>query len=364
MAGFTHDRWMEEQGIPIHRGYYIEDLRTIDLGPWSVRGCDAAFIQLDGMPGIVEGRVQEIPAGGTIKPFKSAVDEFVYVLSGQGSTSVWGTKDQPQHSFEWSPRSLFVLPRNAWAQHANMQGDRPARMLHYSYMPLAMSAIPDPAFLFNNPFEESLRLGGSVEFYSEAQSITQEHIAEGGARRTLWLGNFFPDMAVWDKLMDRPGRGSMNRSVYISAPGTELAAHMSVFPRGTYKKGHRHGPGRLIVIPGGEGYSIMWPEGKEKVIIPWHEASCFVPPSRWFHQHFNLGKISGRYLALHPPAQFAGREERIEGARDQIEYPDEEPWIRERFESELAARGLETAMPDEAYTDPDYRWSYTGAAGS
>ncbi|MCH8973904.1 MAG: cupin domain-containing protein, partial [Chloroflexi bacterium] len=172
------------------------------------------------------------------------------------------------------------------------------------------------------------------------------------------------DMAVWDKLMDRPGRGSMNRSVYISAPGTELQAHMSVFPSGTYKKGHRHGPGRLIVIPGGEGYSIMWPEGQEKVIIEWHEASCFVPPDRWFHQHFNLGKTAGRYLALHPPSQFSGREERVDGARDQIEYPDEEPWIRERFESELAKRGIESAMPDEAYEDPDYKWSYAAAAGA
>ena len=31
---FTHDEWMESQGIPIHRGYYIEDLRTLQLGWW------------------------------------------------------------------------------------------------------------------------------------------------------------------------------------------------------------------------------------------------------------------------------------------------------------------------------------------
>ena len=62
--------------------------------------------------------------------------------------------------------------------------------------------------------------------------------------------------------------------------------------------------------------------------------------------------------------QFAGREDRVDGVHDQIEYPDEEPWIRERFESELAARGLESAMPPEAYQDPDYKWSYAAAAGS
>lgn len=358
---FTYDEWMNEQGIPVHRGYYIEDLRTIELSPWDLRECNSAFIQLEGMPGVVEGRVQEIPPGSTIKPFKSAVDELVYVLNGQGTTSVWGSNAASPHTFEWSARSLFLIPRNSWAQFSNMQGDRVVRLLHYNYMPLAMSAIPDPEFLLNNPFEQPLPLPSQSEMYSEAQAVTQNHIAEGQAGRTLWLGNFFPDMAVWDKLMHRPGRGSMNRSVYMKAPGSELRAHMSVFPAGTYKKGHRHGPGRVIVIPGGEGYSIMWPEGEEKVVIPWHEASCFVPPNRWFHQHFNVGANSGRYLALHPPNQFAGYGEKVEDrARDQIEYPDEENWIREKFESELSTRGLTSAMPDEAYRNPDYTWDYKG----
>jgi hypothetical protein len=245
-----------------------------------------------------------------------------------------------------------------------MQGTNTVRMLHYNYMPLAMSAIPSPDFFFNNPFEEDL-LFASDDFYSEAEATTQEHVAEGAAGRTLWVGNFFPDMAVWDKLMHRPGRGSMNRSVYMKMPGTEIRAHMSVFPQGTYKKGHRHGPGRVIVIPGGEGFSVMWPEGSEQVLIPWHEGSCFVPPDRWFHQHFNLGNMPGRYLALHPPNQFMGRSEDVSDiANDQIEYPDEESWIREHFESELEKRGLKTAMPSEAYQDPDYTWSYDGVANT
>ena len=31
---FIYDRWMESQNVPIHRGYFIEDLRTIEVGPW------------------------------------------------------------------------------------------------------------------------------------------------------------------------------------------------------------------------------------------------------------------------------------------------------------------------------------------
>ena len=107
--------------------------------------------------------------------------------------------------------------------------------------------------------------------------------------------------------------------------------------RGLYKKAHRHGPGRVIVIPVGEGYSIMWEEGKDKVVVPWHEASCFVPPNKWFHQHFNAGGDPARYLALHPPMQFHGHAEKVEDrAKDQIEYVNEDKWVREKFEGELA----------------------------
>src|SRR5947209_11352252 len=134
---------------------------------------------------------------------------------------------------------------------------------------------------------------------------------------------------------------------------------MSVFDAQTYKKAHRHGPGRVIVIPAGEGYSIMWPEGHDKVVVPWHEASVFVPPDRWFHQHFNVGSTPARYLALHPPAQFSGMSEAVaDRARDQIEYPEEDPFVRNKFAEELAKRGLKSAIPDAAYQDPNFEWDY------
>jgi gentisate 1,2-dioxygenase len=141
---------------------------------------------------------------------------------------------------------------------------------------------------------------------------------------------------------------------------------MSVFPAQSYKKGHRHGPAYVIVIPVGEGYSMMWPEGQEdnKVVVPWQKASVFVPPNRWFHQHFNVGTAPARYLAFHPLPQLMGMgggEQIQDRARDQIEYANEDPLVRQRFESELDKRGLKSLMPEEAYKNPDYEWDYGGA---
>jgi oxalate decarboxylase/phosphoglucose isomerase-like protein (cupin superfamily) len=355
VKAYTYDRWMESVGIPIHRGYFIEDLRTVELGWWDERQANAAFIQLTGQEGITSATVMEIPAGKSLPPVRFALDELIYVLKGQGVCTVWPADGSPKKTFEWQDRSLFQIPHNHFQQLGNMRGDRPARVLRYSYLPLATSLVTEPRFYFNNPFQEAASVGQGIELYSEAKLVQDgdPSLAWGG-NRVYWFGNFFPDMAAWDKLTTNR-RGGM--SVTIMFPNSEMSCHMSVFPTRTYKKAHRHGPGRVIVIPGGEGYSVLWEEGKEKIVAPWHEASMFVPPNKWFHHHFNAGATPARYLALHPPRQFRGHAEKIEDrAKDMIEYVDEDPWIRQKFESELAKRGITTLMPEDAYTVPSYNW--------
>ena len=359
-VSYTYDTWMRSVGVPVHTGYYIEDLRTLELGWWEERGCHAAFIQLEGQQGISEARVTEIPPGQTLPPVKMAVDETIYVLEGRGLTSVWGADPSRKKTVEWQKHSMLLVPRNQFHQHSNTQGERPVRLLHYNYLPLAMSIVPDPRFFFDNPYlDPTPPVGADHDLYSEAKAVARSD--ESGREGYLWFGNFFPDMQAWDKLDPNRKRGAGGRTVYIRFPGSEMSCHMSVFAPQLYKKAHRHGPGRVIVIPAGEGYSIMWEEGREKVIVPWHEASVFVPPNRWFHQHFNVGAAPARYLALHPLVQFHGySDERVQDvSRDQIEYSDEEPWIRQKFEEELAKRGLTSSMPDTAYQLRDYQWAYS-----
>ena len=350
---FPHDGWMESTGLPIYRGHFIADPRALELAEWPERGCKAAFIQLNGMQGVCEARITEIPAGGTTEPWKMGVSEVVYVLEGQGLTTVWAA-GRPRKTFEWQKHSLFLLPRNCWHQFSNARGDRPVRLLNYNHFPLALSAIPDLDFHFKGPAEEPELLYGQEEFYSEAKMVTT---ADAGGRRgqgVYWRANFIPDMSAWDKLVPFWGRGAGGHVVRIEFPGGDMDCHMSVFDPQLYKKAHKHGPGRVIVIPKGEGYSVLWPsKGGEKVVCPWKEGTIFVPPDNWYHQHFNAGAEAARYLALHALRQFSGNP-----YRHQIEYPDEDPWIRDRFESQLAERGLKSLMPEEAYRNPGYEWTY------
>jgi len=357
----SYKTWMEAQGIPIHRGYFIDDVRTVEVGKWDERGCNACFLELAGQEGVSETRITEIPPGATTNPVRFNLDEVVYVADGRGLTTVWA-EGQPKKTFEWQKHSMFLLPRGYSYQLSNAQGNNSARLMHVNHLPMAMRIVPDPKFYFETPYIDlDLVYGEGSEFYSEAKAIAPPPGSRAEQmRRVVWLGNFFPDMRVWDKLHTYAERGAGGHRVGVQFAKSTLWSHMSVFPSRTYKKGHRHGPGVVIIIPAGEGYSIMWPEGKDKVVIPWHEASVFVPPDRWFHQHFNVGGDPARYLAFHGPQGGQNRQqERIENmARDQIEYPEEDPFIREKFESELAKRGLTSLMPDQAYKDPNYSWDY------
>lgn len=351
-----YDRWIESTGVPVYRGYAVEDARTVPVGPWPERECNAAFAVLAGQDGVSEARITEIPPGVTTRPVKFSLDEVVYVVEGRGLTTIWAG-DGPKRTFEWGKRIIFVIPGGCTYQLANTKGHEPTRLLHYNHLPTAMMLRPEPEFFFDNAFVQPEKLYD--EGYSAARAIENPNEQVSQLGRPVWFGNFFPDMAAWDKLDTYQERGGGGHHVSIRFASSAIPSHMSVFPPGSYKKAHFHGPGVLIIIPAGDGYSVMWPPtGGEKVVVPWHEASIFVPPNRWYHQHFNVGSTPARYLAFHAPHMYGGDPLRNQAPDSNIEYPDEDPSIRQHFERELAKRDLTSLMPKQCYTDYEYKWDY------
>ena len=138
--------------------------------------------------------------------------------------------------------------------------------------------------------------------------------------------------------------------------GWRRADLISEFPVGTYKKGHRHGAGAHIVVLSGQGYSLIWPEGGKRVRIDWQENSLFVPPDMWFHQHFNTGSESARYLAIHAERSYKykgiGKDTNMFDRKstklggNEIYYEDEDPEIRRLFKEELTKTGAPFRMSE------------------
>jgi len=175
----AYDQWIRSIGIPVHKGYFQDDLRTVEVGEWAERGCKAAIIQLAGQEGVTEGRVTEIAPGQTLPPVRFALDECVYVLDGRGLATVWASDNSPKRTFEWQKHSLFMLPRNYSYQLSNVSGNAPARLLHYNALPTAMALVPDPNFFFNNPYVDESILSGE-DFYSEAKVTTSNSVRASG----------------------------------------------------------------------------------------------------------------------------------------------------------------------------------------
>src|SRR6187402_2526048 len=196
---FTYDDWMEAQGVPVHRGYYIADLRTIDLGWWELGQCNAAFIQLTGQEGVTSTRVIEIPAGGSVDVPRYAFDEIGYALDGHGLTT-HELPDGKKRAFEWQPHSMFITPRNQAYRLSNASGEKPVRLMFFNYLPMAMSTVPDPEFYFNNPLH--ITQDEEPDFYAEARMVKPNEVGDSAylGKRVYWYGALFPNMAMWDKM--------------------------------------------------------------------------------------------------------------------------------------------------------------------
>ena len=340
----TYQQWAESQGIPIVSEFSISNLNEVEVSPWERLGARGAMIVLQGAEDANNAYVLEISGGGSVKPERHLYEEIVYVLSGRGATTVWN-EGGPKRTFEWHEGSLFAIPLNAWHQFFNGQGNEAARFYVVSSAPLVMNLYHNLDFVFNCGFNFTDRFDGRQDFFS----------AEGRELPArMWETNFVEDVRTFPLLQHKERGGGINRKFELA--DSTLTAHVSQFPVGTYKKGHRHGAGANVIIIQGRGYSLLWQEGKEsgRVKVDWKKGSVLAPPDMWFHQHFNTGAEPAKYLAIrwgsrkYPLFKNVGKRGKsdvsVKEGGNQIEYEDEDPSIRKLFEEELAKNGVECRM--------------------
>ena len=342
----TYQTWQAAQKIPVINGFFVEDIKTVEVAPWDLKGGLGAFVVLDGTGGVNDGYVCEIPPGGKLKPQKHLYEEMVYVAKGHGATTVW-QNDGKKHTFEWGPGSLFAIPLNARYQHFNGSGSEPARYF----------AVTNSCFMMNLFHNIDFIFGDEFAFTDRFDSKNDDYFSGKGEifGRFFMTTNFVSDTHTVT-LKDYRERGAGGTNMKFDLAGQTMGCHISEFPVGTYKKGHRHGPGAHVIVLGGQGYSVLWPEGQEKQRVDWRQGSVVVPPNQWFHQHFNSGAAPARYLALRW-GSWRYRFMRLtdsEGSTytsvkqggGQIEYDDEDPRIHVEFEAAVKKAGAVCRMGD------------------
>jgi uncharacterized RmlC-like cupin family protein len=344
-----YEAWQQQEGVPVYQSYYVQDMYTLELGPWARKGGKGAYINLAGQYED-DAYIVEIPPGGELNPEHHMYEALVFVLSGRGATTVWG-KNSPKRTVEWKPGSLFSPPLNMWYQHFNASGTEPARLLAVTRQPKIFEFFRSPDFVYNCDHEFTDRFAGQEDYFTDPGRRL---------KRLFWKTNFVPDVRSF-ALEEYPERGPGFNMKFVLSDNS-MMAHVSEFPVATYKKGHRHGPGAHVIIIGGQGYSLLWFEGdKERMRVDWKDGAVLSPSDGMYHQHFNTGTTPARYLALrlggnpeHRSTALSGEENYWrDRERDQIEYQNEDPAIRAEYEAELAKVGLSLELERDRFQIED-----------
>ena len=342
----TYSRWQAEEGIPIYDTFFIGDMKDLELGPWERTGALGAFVNLEGAGDTNNCYVAEVPMGGSTTPQRHLYEEMVYVLQGSGATTIWNEANE-KHTFEWQAGSLFAIPLNTFYQHFNTSGDTPARYAAVISAPVVMNLFHNTDFVFNAPYDFVDRYNGGQNFDGDGELYINNR-----GTFNIWETNFVPNADTFE-LYKRANRGAGGSYLAFELAHNTMVAHISEFPVGTYKKAHKHGAGANVIILGGQGFTLLWEDGKwdERVKVDWKPGAIVVPPSQWFHQHFNSGDIPARYMALRwgsnryqfrPGGSDDSRgstETSVKDGGGQIEYADENPEIHRMFEAELKLSG-------------------------
>ncbi len=333
-----YERWKESEGLPTVRGYFVKDVMELELYPWeSSGGGRAVFVNLEGTGGFNDAYVCEIPPGKSLEPRKHLYEETVYILKGQGATSIW-LDEKKKQSFEWQEGSFFSIPMNASYQHFNVSGSDPVRYVAMTSAPRVIDTFNNLEFVFDNPFVFRDRFSGEEGYFKQTEPSRN------------WSTNFVADVRICQTFSGAFNRGGAARSTVFRLVNSTVKSHVSQWGVGAYKKAHRHGPGIHIVILRGQGYSLMWQEGKPIERIDWGPGSMFVPPEMWFHQHFNAGSELVLFLAIgwgSDKPKSGGKSyvyKSVKEGGDQIEYEDEDPKVHGQFEAALAKAGVACQM--------------------
>ncbi len=366
----VYEGWMKKEGIPVYETFAgIADLTELPRRPWARMGGLGTFIEMEGTK---EGRellyVAEIPGGKSLEPEKHLYDELIYILRGRGLAEVW-QEGQSKLTFEWGEGSLFAIPLNAWHRLAN-GGREPVLFFAVTSAPLLMNALRNTEFIFNCDYNFIDRYKGEADYF-----VATEKIRDKEKQMGAWETNFVPDLHT-AFLGDYVGGGKVEggRLMGIMLAGF-TGVHTAWWPVGKYHMAHWHGPGAVLLGLNSEGYVLLWNRelgihpfqdghADEVVKVDWKPNGIYVPPTGWFHQHFNSGGKVARQLAikggglghllpsLKDPAGYKGSTSVREGG-NLIRYEDEDPEIRRMFEEELRKKGNKCTMEPVVYrTDP------------
>ena len=321
--------WIKTAKVPSVEGYSVLDAKTQELQPWPEIGGRGLYLNFPGNVHM-DAVICEIPSGKALVPRRQFYEQVAYALAGRGYTTFG--EGRGQNKVEWGDGSLLAVPINALHRHHNSDSAHPARLLAITSFPFVLQVFGSMGLINDTNFSFTDRYSGEPDFFTSTKRVRQRW------DRTNFVRDLrTSEVVLWEE------RGKGNASIFWEMAGqTILEPHMSEFPVGTYKLGHRHPYEAVILTLNGVGFTLY---GKDKLKdsdvmqLEWQAGSVISPPYFWYHQHFNTGNTKARYLAM-TEGDFPKRLG-IPLDVEQIEADHEDPGIRKRFEQERRKRSAQ-----------------------
>lgn len=292
-----YDEWVEREGLDLIRGSMVENVYTLPLKPWARSGGSAVRIQLEGTGEVDDAYIGEIPPGKQLEPMRHFYEEVIFILSGQGSTTVW-YDGQCKNGFEWQKGSLFAIPMNAWHQHFNLSGTDPVRFMAVTTAPVMMNLLRSDDAIFDNPTTFPERYDSSENYFTSQFTMKETAFRETGVDKfECAFTNFVWDINAIPPQKSARAEGARGR-VFELGPNRALHVHSTLIPGRTYSNAHRHGPGAHVLWLSGEGYALMWPDSGEKQKLYFGPGSIIVPQDWWWHHWAVLSEEPAQDFAV------------------------------------------------------------------
>jgi len=314
--------WTKTSKVPMVEGYSIMDAKTQEVHPWAEIGGNGTYLNFSGNVHM-DGVIMEIPAGKALLQTRKFYEQLVVCLAGRGTTTIGNTPLKSK--VDWAEGSLFSIPLNVIHRHKNGDSQHPARLLAITTFPLSLNLFGSRSLITDSNFSFPDRYDGSPDYYSKT-----ERVEKRWDKTNLVKDIRSSEVVAWEE------RGAGNTSMYWEMAGnTVLEPHMSEFPAGSYKLGHRHPYEAIILTLNGRGFTLFGKDhlkGSDALHLEWQAGSVISPPFFWFHQHFNTGDTRARYFAV-TEGDFPKRLG-IPLDVEQIESPEEDPEIKTLFETE------------------------------
>ena len=260
---------------------------------------------------IGEGRLKqmdvaivEIPAGGQLPVHRHLAEEMVYIISGQGSTTIWNQANGKKEKYNWKEGDYLSPTLNAWHQHANASTSAPSRILLITSTPLIKNLFKSDALVtsvdysFQERWEKSL--AQKPEYFGDVQ--------EGADAVRMKVGHLLPDL---------PGRKLEERrkgvlGITITPEGDMAQNHIMEMEVREYlnseenSPGHRHAWETVYFIIGGDGFAMLGRQGEPERRLDWKSGDLFVVEANEYHLHRARAGGTARVVQVKASGYFHG----------------------------------------------------------